>query len=135
MMATNATSFKKGQSGNPGGRPVVLGEVRAAARSRSFEAISTLAEIMNSGDESASARLRAAEILLQRAWGRPSESPGDPDPFGNRGYDWERLDSNEREMITRLLKKASRDEKHQPAARHGDSAAEQSSRNQRGGAK
>ena len=39
--------FPKGVSGNPGGRPKVLGDVQELARQKSPEAITTLANIMH----------------------------------------------------------------------------------------
>ena len=39
--------FQKGTSGNPGGRPKVLGDVQELARERSPEAMDTLAAIMD----------------------------------------------------------------------------------------
>jgi hypothetical protein len=38
--------FQKGISGNPGGRPKVLGDVQELAREKSPEAINTLTDIM-----------------------------------------------------------------------------------------
>ena len=38
--------FTKGHSGNPGGRPKIVGEVQELAREHSTEAIATLAAIM-----------------------------------------------------------------------------------------
>ena len=38
--------FKKGQSGNPGGRPKVVAEVKELARAHTGEAIETLVSIM-----------------------------------------------------------------------------------------
>ena len=38
--------FKKGQSGNPGGRPKVVAEVKELARAHTGEAIKTLVSIM-----------------------------------------------------------------------------------------
>ena len=60
--------FHKGQSGNRGGRPKLDPDVVVAARGHTVEAIEILAGIMRKGD-SDSARVRAAEILLNRAWG------------------------------------------------------------------
>ena len=65
--------IQKGQVLNPGGRPKEVAHVKELARTWTAEAISTLAQIM--GDESAphSARVKASESLLDRAWGK-SES-------------------------------------------------------------
>jgi hypothetical protein len=63
--------FKPGQSGNPGGRPKEVAHVRELARVHTAEAISTLAAIMRDAEEPAAARARAAEVLLNRAWGTP----------------------------------------------------------------
>ena len=60
--------FQKGQSGDRGGRPKLDPDVVAAARGHSVEAVEILAGIMRNGD-SDSARVRAAEILLNRGWG------------------------------------------------------------------
>ena len=67
----NAGSFKKGRSGNPGGRPKTIGEVRDAARAHTAEAIETLAKWMRSGDAKAS--VAAANALLDRGWGRATQ--------------------------------------------------------------
>ena len=39
-------AFKKGQSGNPGGRPKVVAEVKELARAHTGEAVETLVSIM-----------------------------------------------------------------------------------------
>ena len=39
--------FKKGQSGNPGGRPKVIAEVKELARAHTGDAIETLVSIMS----------------------------------------------------------------------------------------
>ncbi len=65
--------FVKGQSGNPGGRPKEIAHVRELARSRTVEAVETLTDIMRNPDEPAAARVRAAETLLDRGWGRPTQ--------------------------------------------------------------
>ncbi len=67
----NQGSFQKGQSGNPGGRPKELAHVKELARQHTPAAVSTLAAIMGNGEEPAAARVRAAEALLNRAWGTP----------------------------------------------------------------
>ena len=69
----NATSFKKGQSGNANGRPK-----RTEAEKRVLEEIKKLApsvpgvldEILHDKDSSPAYRLKAAEIILDRACGK-----------------------------------------------------------------
>jgi hypothetical protein len=62
--------FKPGQSGNPGGRPKAIVEVAAAAREHTVEAIETLRDIMRNVKATASARVSAAAILIERGWGK-----------------------------------------------------------------
>lgn len=66
------SAWKKGQSGNPSGRPKVVEHVRDLAREHTEIAIRTLAEICVAGDRGA-ARVAAAEALLNRGWGRPMQ--------------------------------------------------------------
>jgi hypothetical protein len=60
--------FKKGQSGNPGGRPKEISEVKDLARAHTAAAIERLAHWMMSDDARASVAASAA--LLDRAWGK-----------------------------------------------------------------
>jgi hypothetical protein len=69
-VSTVSSRFQPGISGNPGGRPKEVGHVRELAREHTEEAIRTLAAIMQDGKEPAAARVRAAECLLDRGWGR-----------------------------------------------------------------
>ena len=66
--------FQPGQSGNPGGRPKILTEVRELARTHSVEAIETLARIMRDPNEDARARVAAANAILDRAYGKPEQA-------------------------------------------------------------
>ena len=66
--------FEKGQSGNPGGRPREVAEVRELAQEHTPEAISTLVEIMKNKDSKDAARVAAATALLDRGYGRPGQS-------------------------------------------------------------
>ena len=63
--------FKKGQSGNPGGRVGVPAEVRDLARRHSTEAIERLIHWMKSDDGRIS--VAAANALLDRGFGRPAQ--------------------------------------------------------------
>lgn len=72
--------FKKGQSGNPRGRPKVDFEVREAARLYGQEAIEKLVELMRGEDQRVAQA--AARDLLDRGFGKPAQSmtvAGDPD--------------------------------------------------------
>ena len=61
--------FRPGQSGNPGGRPKVIGHVRDLARAHTELAITKLAAIvMRCRDPRA--QVAAAKELLDRAWGK-----------------------------------------------------------------
>ena len=71
-MAVNAGQFQKGVSGNPGGRPREIGEIRDLARAHTADAIEALRGIAVDLTAPASARVAASEALLNRAWGRPS---------------------------------------------------------------
>lgn len=62
--------FVPGQSGNPGGMPKAVAEVRAAARQHTALAMETLAEVCRNRKAPASARVSAAEALLDRGWGK-----------------------------------------------------------------
>src|SRR5437764_15249397 len=68
------TSFRKGQSGNPGGRPKIVESVREAARAHTAEAIHTLVVLMRRYEKVPTVAERAAEALLDRGWGRPDVS-------------------------------------------------------------
>jgi hypothetical protein len=65
--------FKKGQSGNPGGRPKVVAEVKELAREHTAEAIHTLVSIMSHPKAAPAARVSAANALLDRGYGKPPQ--------------------------------------------------------------
>ena len=62
--------FQKGKSGNPGGRPKVLGDVQALARQYTPDAVETLASIMLDRDAAPAARVAAANAILDRGYGK-----------------------------------------------------------------
>ena len=65
--------FEKGQSGNPGGRPKVIAEVKELAREYTGEAIKTLVSIMTNAKAAPAARVSAANALLDRGYGKPPQ--------------------------------------------------------------
>lgn len=67
-----ASRWKPGQSGNPGGQPKGLADVRKAARTYTQEAIETLAKWMR--DDNPKASIPAAVALLNRGWGMPQQT-------------------------------------------------------------
>jgi hypothetical protein len=73
--------FKKGQSGNPGGKPKELKEIQLEARRLGPQALATLAKVCKSG-KSEAARVAAANAILDRGYGKPPQFlTGDPDRF------------------------------------------------------
>ena len=71
---TPSTRWRKGQSGNPGGRPKVIGDLQEQARQWAPEALDALREIAASRDAPPSARVSAAVALLDRGYGKPAQS-------------------------------------------------------------
>ncbi len=65
-------AFKKGQSGNPGGRPKEVAEVRELAKKHGPAAIKRLAKLMASENERTA--VAACEAVLNRGYGRPAQS-------------------------------------------------------------
>lgn len=66
--------FSPGRTGNPGGRPKLpedIKHVRELARQYTGEAISALIDVLRS--ESMSAKVAAANVLLDRGWGKAEQ--------------------------------------------------------------
>ena len=95
------TAWKKGQSGNPGGRPKEVAEVRELSRQYTEEAIQTLVTLMQSAKLERT-RLAAASELLDRGYGRPHQAIdlGGPIPILN--YEAERLTTLTEKELRRL---------------------------------
>lgn len=66
--------FAKGQSGNPGGRPKLVGKVRELAQEKGEAALRLLIEIMENTNEPTETRIKAAEKVLDRGFGRPAQA-------------------------------------------------------------
>ncbi len=69
--------FQPGQSGNPSGRPKQDPAIKEAARRHAEEALAVI--VANMADESAAIRQKAAESILDRAYGKPAQSLTGPD--------------------------------------------------------
>jgi hypothetical protein len=67
----NTIGFKKGQSGNAGGRPRSQKEYTEAARAASLDALARLHRIVNDPNSSDTAATAAAREINDRAWGKP----------------------------------------------------------------
>jgi hypothetical protein len=75
-------AWVKGQSGNPGGRPKELKEITRLARDLSPEAILRLAFWMRS--DNAKASVAASNAILDRGYGKPTQSFSMSDDTGKR---------------------------------------------------
>lgn len=75
---TGETTWKKGQSGNPGGRSPRVGPngetIAELARAHTAEALATLVEVCNAKQNEPRDRVSAANAILDRGWGKPKES-------------------------------------------------------------
>ena len=67
-------TFQKGKSGNPGGRPKEVAEVKALARAHTTTAINMLVSIARSNNATDAARVSACIALLDRGWGKPDKT-------------------------------------------------------------
>jgi hypothetical protein len=65
--------FPKGQSGNPGGRPKVLGEIQELARQHAPSVIAELARLALKA-KNETARIAAIRELLDRGYGRSRQA-------------------------------------------------------------
>lgn len=75
--------WKPGQSGNPGGRPKLDPEFKRSVQALCPEAVAVLVEVMRDKHAQASARVKAAEAILNRGYGTPAQSIALTDPDGS----------------------------------------------------
>ena len=94
--------FRPGASGNPGGRPAALAEVRQLARQHTALAIQKLAQIAEHG-QSEMAQIAAANALLDRGWGRPTQPVSGDDEMPPVGIGWGALQEAERDQLVAVL--------------------------------
>lgn len=68
--------FVKGCSGNPagGGRPKLPAELKAMCQGLAPEAIKVAAQLLNDSEQPGNVRLKAAEVILDRGYGKPAQA-------------------------------------------------------------
>jgi len=66
----NSTSFKPGQSGNPSGAGRMPVEFKDLAKGYSRDALKVVIDIMQDNKASQKDRLRASDMIMDRAWGK-----------------------------------------------------------------
>jgi len=65
----NQGRWKKGQSGNPNGRPAGYAEFKAKCREATDEALAALRTALTDPDSA----VAAARVLLEFGWGKPTQ--------------------------------------------------------------
>lgn len=74
---TKTGRFKPGSSGNPGGRPKHTPEQRdalEAVKSLAPDAVETMARMLRAKDTPPALKVRIAEIVLDRTYGKPKQN-------------------------------------------------------------
>jgi len=97
--------FEKGKSGNPGGVPKALKELKTLAREHSTRAVARLAELM---EEDGAVGVAACNSILDRGWGKPTQAVEVSGPEGGPvAFEaLEDLTDEQLEQLERTLAKA-----------------------------
>ena len=69
---TGRGCFRKGESGNPGGRPKLPAEMREMFQAKAPEALEVLTRCLQSDDDRIA--MMAAQAILDRGYGKPVQS-------------------------------------------------------------
>lgn len=69
----NAGRFKKGQSGNPGGKKPMGDDVKAMLKAAAPDAVKLLTETMKNPDARSDLRIRCAETIMDRVYGKATQ--------------------------------------------------------------
>ncbi len=69
---TGKGGFKRGQSGNPGGRPKLPADIREAFKAKAPEALEVLIRCLQSDDDRIA--MMAAQAILDRGYGKPAQT-------------------------------------------------------------
>src|SRR5215831_1227287 len=99
--------FLPGISGNPSGRPKVAAELRELAAEYTEDAVLTILSVMRNKKVSPAARLTAAGMILDRAWGKPHQTvDSNTHVSGNLSHEqWiDKLDAEDAEFRARAAK-------------------------------
>ena len=72
-------AFKKGVSGNPGGRKAMPKALQLKLSKIMPKAFEVIVDLMNNSDDD-NVRLKAANILIERQFGKPVQPIGNEDP-------------------------------------------------------
>lgn len=67
------TPFAQGISGNPGGRPKIPDEVKEMLKANTLPAVNTLVTIMQDKKAKHADRIRCAETVLDRVYGKAAQ--------------------------------------------------------------
>jgi hypothetical protein len=102
--------FRRGQSGNPSGRPKALQELVELARAETLPSLKKIVELRDQADDPR-VQLAAAREILDRGWGRPTQPlAGDADhPIQHQHrLDYRTLNDAQLEALERLAEALAR---------------------------